>query len=85
VPIPAFLVRLAGRAGDGLQRLGRAGVAMTSDKAREMLARHWTSRTDESLAALRVDGVVRFANGARETWEWYRERGWVPRAKIGVA
>jgi dihydroflavonol-4-reductase len=85
VPIPASLVRIAGQVGDGLHRLGRRDLALTSDKARELLARHWTARTDESLAALGVEGYVPFAAGARDTWRWYRAHGWVPRAKIAVA
>jgi nucleoside-diphosphate-sugar epimerase len=82
VPVPAALLRLAGLGGDVLQRLGFRDVAMTGDKARELLARHWSARTAESLSALGIDGFVRFAEGARATWEWYRKQGWVPHAKM---
>lgn len=82
LPLPAWALRAAGRAGDGLQRLGLRRVAMTSDKARELLARHWTARTAESLAALGLAGFVPFGVGAAATWDWYREHRWVPRAKM---
>ncbi len=82
VPVPAFAVRAAGLGGDLLQRLGVRGMAMTSDKARELLARHWSARTAESLAALGLDGFVPFGTGAARTWAWYRDNGWLARATI---
>ncbi len=83
VRVPPALVRALGLGGDLLQRLGRRDVAMTSDKARELLARHWSSRTAGSLAALELPGFVPMPEGAARTWAWYRDRGWVrPRAKM---
>jgi 2-alkyl-3-oxoalkanoate reductase len=80
--LPAALVRIAGAAGDAAQRLGFRNVALTSDKAGELLARHWSARTFESFQRLGLDGFVPFAAGAAATWSWYREHGWLPRAKI---
>jgi nucleoside-diphosphate-sugar epimerase len=82
VEIPAVLVRVAGRGGNLLQRLGARRVALTSDKAGELLARHWTARTEESMRCIGVAGSVPFGVGATATWAWYREHGWLPRAKI---
>ncbi|HPC83017.1 MAG TPA: NAD-dependent epimerase/dehydratase family protein [Thermoanaerobaculaceae bacterium] len=82
VPLPAVVVRAAGLGGDLLQRLGFRTVALTSDKATELLARHWAARTGESLAALGLPGFVPFEDGAARTWEWYRQHDWVPRAKM---
>lgn len=82
VSVPPFLARVTGLVGDLLQSLGMRGVAMTTDKAREMVARHWSARTENSLMALGLPGFVPFETGARATWAWYRDRGWVPRAKI---
>lgn len=82
VPIPAWVLRLAGRAGDLAHALGARSVAMTSDKARELLARHWTADSGASLRALGLDGYAPFETGAAQTWAWYRECGWLPRAKI---
>ncbi len=83
--VPAVVLRAAGLAGDALQWLGARGVAMTSDKAGELLARHWTAATAASLAALGLAGFVPFAYGARSTWAWYRQHGWVRRGIIRAA
>lgn len=85
VSVPGVLLRAAGLAGDVLQRLGARGVAMTSDKAGELLARHWTAATASSLAALGLTGFVPFERGARTTWAWYRQHGWVSRGTIRAA
>lgn len=82
LPIPPLVFRVAGVVGDLLQRLGFHQVAMTSDKARELLARHWTAQTRASLAVLGLPEPVPFAHGAELTWAWYRRQGWLPRAKI---
>jgi len=80
--VPKTLVHVAGLVGDLLQRFGVRGVAITSDKAHELTTRHWTARTEESLALLGLSGCVTFDTGAAQTWEWYRRAGWLPRAKI---
>lgn len=82
VRVPPGIVRLAGWGGDLLHVLGMRGVAMTSDKARELLARHWTMDTAGSLAMLGLDGAVPFEQGAASTWAWYRTAGWLPRGTI---
>lgn len=82
VGLPPVVVKAAGLGGDLLQLLGMHGVAMASDKARELLARHWSARTSESLAVLGLEGFVPFDAGAAATWTWYRDHGWVARARI---
>lgn len=77
LPVPGGIVRVLGAGGSLLQRLGFSGVAMTADKARELLARHWTSRTADSLEGLGITEWVEFFEGAKKTWSWYREMGWV--------
>ncbi len=82
VPVPPALVRLGGLGGDLLHRLGFDKVALTSDKAGELLARHWSASTAESLRALRLDGFVPFSSGAAATWAWYRDQGVLPHVTI---
>ncbi len=82
VGVPSVLIRAAGLVGNGLQLMGLRSVAMTGDKARELTARHWTSASSASMRELGVGGFVPFAAGARETWSWYRDQGWVPRVNI---
>jgi len=75
--VPPALVSGAGAVGSVLQRLGWRRLALTADKTRELLARHWSARTVESMHALGVDGVMPFGEGAATAWTWYRDRGWL--------
>ena len=68
VSVPGWVLKGAGKVGDLLQFLGFRSIAMTSDKAAELLACHWSARTAESLAALGLGGFVPFMEGAAETW-----------------
>jgi nucleoside-diphosphate-sugar epimerase len=82
VSVPPVLARAAGLGGDLLHLLGMRGIAMTTDKACELVARHWSARTVESLETLGLEGFVPFEAGAAATWTWYRDHGWVARARI---
>ncbi len=82
VPLPAAVFRLAGWLGDLFHLLGMKNVAMTSDKARELLARHWVAETQSSLGPLGLPEPVPFVQGARLTWAWYRQAGWLPRGSM---
>lgn len=77
VQVPPLLVTGVGAAGSILQRLGMRRIAMTVDKSRELLASHWTARTAESLENLGISGSKPFPEGARITWAWYRDQGWL--------
>jgi nucleoside-diphosphate-sugar epimerase len=77
IRIPEFVVSGAGAVGSALHRIGWRRIALTGDKARELLARHWTSRTADSLLALGVDHHTGFRDGAACSWAWYRDRGWL--------
>lgn len=82
VQVPPWVVAAAGQLGDALHRVGFHRVAMTSDKARELLACHWSARTAGSLEALGLEGFVPFEAGAAATWDWYRRNRWLPHAKM---
>lgn len=82
IPLPATVFRLAGWLGDLFHLLGMKNVAMTSDKARELLARHWVAQSQSSLGKLGLPEPVPFAQGARLTWAWYRKAGWLPRGSM---
>ncbi len=77
LPLPPAVLTVAGLAGSGLHLVGFGRVPMTRDKARELTARHWTLRTRDSLEALGLSQWTEFFDGARLTWEWYREVGWL--------
>jgi nucleoside-diphosphate-sugar epimerase len=75
--VPPAVVSGVGAVGSVLQRLGWRRLALTADKTRELLARHWSARTVESMHTLGVDGVMPFGEGAATAWAWYRDRGWL--------
>ena len=75
--VPPGLVSGAGAIGSALQRLGWRRLALTSDKSRELLARHWTARTADSLESLGIRASKTFLEGAEMTWDWYRNQGWL--------
>jgi len=77
VRVPPGLVSGAGAIGSALQRLGWRRLALTSDKSRELLARHWTARTADSLKSLGIRTSKPFHEGAETTWDWYRNQGWL--------
>jgi nucleoside-diphosphate-sugar epimerase len=77
VKLPPRLVSGAGAIGSALQKLGWRRLALTSDKSRELLARHWTARTADSLETLGVKASKPFHEGASEAWNWYRNQGWL--------
>jgi nucleoside-diphosphate-sugar epimerase len=77
VRVPAPVIRAAGAAGSALHRLGWRRLPLTLDKTTELLARHWTAQTSDSLEALGVDDSTPFARGAEAAWDWYRLKGWV--------
>jgi nucleoside-diphosphate-sugar epimerase len=75
VRVPPLVISGAGAAGSTLQRLGFRRVALTSDKSRELLAKHWTARTTDSLERLGIKASMPFRAGAEMTWRWYRNQG----------
>ena len=77
VRVPPALLLVAGAIGSALQRLGWRRLALTADKSRELLARHWTARTADSLEILGVRASKPFHEGAEATWLWYRNQGWL--------
>ncbi len=75
--IPPFVVTGAGGIGSALHRVGWHRLPLTRDKARELLARHWTARTADSRLELGIDRLTGFAEGASRSWVWYRDQGWL--------
>jgi nucleoside-diphosphate-sugar epimerase len=75
--VPGALIRAAGAGGSLLHLLGLQRITITWDKTREILARHWTARTEDSLAALGIGEQTDFRTGSAATWTWYRSHGWL--------
>jgi nucleoside-diphosphate-sugar epimerase len=77
VPVPPISVNILAGLAQPLRRLGVISSALTRDKAREARERFWTSRTRDSLDVLGVGEQLPLSDGARSTWAWYREQGWL--------
>jgi hypothetical protein len=52
-------------------------LPLSLDKAREILARHWTLQTVGTHDALGIQGETPFVDGVKATWQWYRAMGWL--------
>jgi len=75
--VPAALITATAALTSLVRGIGLASPPLTADKAREILARHWTARSADSLVALGVGEGIGFATGARDTWAWYRANEWL--------
>lgn len=76
VPVPAPLVRAAGRLNGALARMLGGAAIFDADKARELLA-SWLC--DTTAARRDLDFVARtpLQEGLKETAAWYRAYGWL--------
>ena len=79
VRLPEAVVRGVGLLGSAMQRFGLRAVPLNRDKARELVARHWTAATTESMTELDLLPATGFADGTAISWSWYRDRGWLRR------
>ncbi len=80
--LPRLLVRLAGHGADLISALTGRAFMLSAAKARELYHPDWTVRPP--TLAERTDWTprIRFAEGFRETLQWYCERGWLPRERL---
>ncbi len=77
VHIPPWVLRAAGNGASALRVLGIRRLPLSRDKAEEILARHWVLETKTSIGQLGLDIPRPFDEGARMTWQWYRNAGWL--------
>ncbi len=77
LPVPAALIRGAGHIVGALSSLGKGPPVFNSEKAEEMLQEAWLCDVGEAQVALGQPFRTDFRAGARLTWNWYVERGWI--------
>ena len=77
VPIPAAAIRVTGSLAGVLSRFGKGPPVFNSEKANEMLQSAWICDVSDAQIALGQPFRTDFATGARRTWSWYLERGWI--------
>lgn len=76
VPIPAALIRAAGAVETLREALTGASRPFNSDKAREILAGDWVC-APVLQEKLDLPPPSPLEDGLRDTWNWYRQAGWL--------
>ena len=71
-PIFRFIAAISG----GVARLFGQAPMLTRDKADELLG-GWEVSTEKARRELGFESRIAFEDGARETFAWYREHGWL--------
>ncbi len=77
VRIPPWILKTAGAGASGLRMMGLRRIPLSRDKVGEILAKHWVLETRTSIDQLGLDFPIPFDEGARMTWQWYRNAGWL--------
>ncbi len=77
VPVPAAAIRAAGSLVGVLSTFGKGPPVFNAEKANELLQSAWICDVSDAQVALGQPFRTDFATGARLTWEWYLERGWI--------
>jgi nucleoside-diphosphate-sugar epimerase len=77
VPVPAWAIRLSGRAADAVGNV--TGVPFIFDrwKADELADGYWACSNRKAKANLGFAPRIPLADGLRQTAEWYRRAGWL--------
>jgi len=77
LPIPAAAVRVAAAMSEWVAAgMGRSTM-FNRDKARELLAPGWLCDTEDARRELGFVAATPLEQGLRETWQWYRNEGWL--------
>jgi nucleoside-diphosphate-sugar epimerase len=76
IRIPSFLFSVIAAVSEFAFKLVGATPMLTLEKAKELLA-SWEVSTDKAKKDLGFESHIPFEQGARETYEWYRKKGWL--------
>ena len=77
LPVPAALVRAAGHVVGAVSAFGNGAPVFNTEKAEEMLQSAWLCDVSDAQIELGQPFRTDFKTGARLTWDWYVERGWL--------
>lgn len=77
VPVPPFLIRLAGASQTVVEAITRRSRPFNADKAREILAGDWVCDPGPILRELGVPPAPPLPQELAETWDWYVRQGWL--------
>ena len=74
--IPAFVFRFIAFISEFAFKLVGATPMLTREKSSELLT-SWEIATEKAFNDLGFESEIAFARGAKETFNWYREQGWL--------
>lgn len=77
VDVPSWVLAVAGRAGDTVSRLTGRMMLVNSQKVELGRPRWWLCDGTRAREELGVVARVSLADGAKRTFAWYREKGWI--------
>ena len=77
LPVPGVAIRGAGHIAGALSAFAKGPAVFNADKANEMLQEAWLCDASDAQVSLGQPFRTDFRTGARLTWKWYLERGWV--------
>lgn len=77
VRVPGALIEGAAAVSEWSARLAGASTIFNRDKARELLAPGWLCDTEDARRELGFVAATPLEQGLRETWNWYRNEGWL--------
>ncbi len=77
VPVPTAAIRAAGSLAGLLSTFSKGPPVFNAEKANELLQSAWICDVSDAQMALGQPFRTNFEVGARVTWEWYLERGWI--------
>lgn len=77
LPVPAGVISAAAAVSEWGARAAGASTIFNRDKARELLAPGWLCDTEDARRELGFISGTSLEQGLRETWEWYRNEGWL--------
>jgi nucleoside-diphosphate-sugar epimerase len=77
IPVPAAVIRAAGHIAGILSALAKGPPVFNDEKAEEMLQAAWLCDVSDAQVALGQPFRTDFRAGARLTWNWYLDRGWL--------
>lgn len=76
IPIPASIFKATAIVSQSLFKAVNATPMLTLEKANELLA-SWEISTDKAKKDLGFESKIPFEQGARETYHWYQNEGWL--------
>jgi nucleoside-diphosphate-sugar epimerase len=77
LPIPNLILKTAGALETLRESLTGRSRPFNADKAREVLAGDWLCDGSVLRKDLKIPAPVSLEDGLAQTWQWYRDRGWL--------